>query len=57
MGASGTLKGCFLVVGTGAASTIANTGGVLYSAGTFTGGDKTVGTNDQVQITYTTTLS
>lgn len=52
----GTVKGCFMVYGTGAASTIDDTNGVLYSAGLFTGGDKVVGVGDTLQVSYTTGL-
>jgi hypothetical protein len=54
---AGTIKGCFLVMGTSASSALGNTGGVLYSAGTFTGGDKTVGNGDSVQVTYVSSIS
>lgn len=49
----GIVKGCFIVYGTGAVSTIADTNGVLFSAGTFTGGDKTIGVADTLQVNYT----
>lgn len=52
----GTIKGCFLIFGTGAVSTIADTNGVLYSAGLFTGGDKVVGVGDTVNVSYTASL-
>lgn len=52
----GTVKGCFLVFGTGAVSTIADTNGKLYSAGLFTGGDKVVSPGDTIQVSYTTSL-
>lgn len=52
----GTVKGCFLVYGTGAVSTINDTNGTLYSAGTFTGGDKVVGVGDTLQVSYTASL-
>jgi hypothetical protein len=52
----GTVKGAFLVYGTGAVSTIDNTAGVLYSAGLFTGGDKVVVATDTLNITYSTSL-
>ncbi len=50
------IKGCFLVYGSGASSTIDNTSGVLYSAGTFTGGDKTVSNGDTLTVSYSTSL-
>jgi len=53
---SGTIKGCFIVYGTGAVSTIDNTAGTLYSAGLFTGGDKTVANTDTLNCSYTASL-
>jgi hypothetical protein len=53
---SGTVKGGFIVFGTGAVSTIDNTAGTLYSAGLFTGGDKVVIATDTLNISYTTSL-
>ena len=56
---SGTISGCFLVTGPGAASTITpspSTGGVLYSAGAFATA-KTVTTSDTVSVTYSTTAT
>lgn len=53
---SGTVGGCFLVFGAGASSTIDNTGGVLYSAGQFTGGVKTVANTDNLSVSYTASL-
>jgi hypothetical protein len=52
----GTVGGCFLVFGTGASSTIDSTTGVLYSAGAFTGGSKTVAASDSLTVTYTASL-
>lgn len=52
----GTVGGCFLVLGTGALSTIDNTAGTLYSAGAFTGGSKTVGAADTLSVNYTSSL-
>lgn len=50
-----TVKGTFLMAnnGTGSAATKGGFSGRLYSAGLFTGGDKTVGNGDIVSITYT----
>jgi hypothetical protein len=49
---TGTVKGSFIVTGTGALSTIDDTNGVLWSAGLFTGGDKPVAANDTINISY-----
>lgn len=53
---SGTIKGCFLVYGSAAVSTIDSTLGVLYSAGLFSGGDKVVANGDTVNVSYTASL-
>lgn len=53
---AGTVKGCFLVYGAGALSTIDNTAGTLYSAGLFTGGDKVVSGGDTLNVSYTASL-
>lgn len=53
---TGTVKGCFMTYGSGAVSTIDNTSGTLYSAGLFTGGDKTVANGDTLNVSYTTSL-
>ena len=53
---TGTLKGAFIVYGTGAVSTIDNTGGTLFSAGPFTGGDRAVLNGDTVNVSYTISL-
>lgn len=49
---SGTVKGGFLVLGSGASSTVGNTGGVLYSAGLFSGGDRAVTNGDTLNVSY-----
>ena len=51
----GTVKGAFIVFGTGAVSTIGDTNGKLWSAGTFSG-DKVVSVGDTIQVSYTTSL-
>lgn len=53
---TGTIKGCFLVFGTGAVSTVDSTAGTLYSAGLFTGGDKDVVATDVLNVSYTASL-
>lgn len=54
---AGTVKGCFIVLSTSAVSTVDNTGGTLYSAGLFTGGDKVVASSDILNVSYTATLT
>jgi len=55
-GAGGTVGGCFLVLGSGASSTINNTSGTLYSAGNFTTAKVTTA-GDTVSVTYSTTAT
>lgn len=50
--AATTIKGCFLVSN----ATKGGTTGVLYSAGTFTGGDKPVGSGDTLNVQYAASL-
>jgi hypothetical protein len=50
---AGTVKGAFIVLGTGAVSTIDNTAGVLFSSGLFTGGDRPVVNTDTLNVAYT----
>lgn len=52
----GTVKGCFLVFGTGAVATNNDTNGKLYSAGVFSGGDKILGVGDTLQVSYGTSI-
>ena len=51
MTGSGTVAGCF--INNGGSATIDNTTGVLFSAGDFTGGSKTVANGDTLNVTYT----
>lgn len=53
---TGTIKGAFLVYGSGAVSTIDNTSGTLFSAGLFTGGDRAVSNGDTVNVSYSVSL-
>jgi hypothetical protein len=53
---TGTIKGCFLVYGSGALSTIDNTAGTLYSVGLFTGGDQPVVSTNTVNVSYTASM-
>jgi hypothetical protein len=52
----GTVKGCFVVFGTGAVATNNNTSGVLYSAGVFNGGDKVLAVGDTLNVSYSTSV-
>ena len=52
----GTVKGCFLVFGTGAVATNNNASGKLYSAGVFSNGDKVLGIGDTLQVSYSTSI-
>jgi len=53
---TGTIKGCFMVYGSGAVTTIDNTSGTLLSAGVFSGGDRAVVNGDTVNVSYTLSL-
>jgi len=55
-GSGGTVGGCFLVTGSGATSTLGNTGGILYSAGAFSVAKATTA-GDTVSVTYSTTAT
>lgn len=56
MTGNGTLEGAFIVYGSGASATLMNTGGVLLSAGAFTGGAQPVNSGNVVQVTYSLSL-
>ncbi len=53
---AGTLKGAFIVFGSGAVSTIDNTSGTLLSAGLFSAGDRPVISGDTVNCSYSLSL-
>jgi len=53
----GTVNGCFINGGASASATKDTTTGILYSAGNFTGGSKTVAATDTLSVTYTTTAT
>jgi len=55
-GGGGTVYGCFLVIGTGAVSTLSSTAGILYSEGNFSV-SKTVTAGDTVSVTFSTTAT
>jgi hypothetical protein len=52
----GTVKGAFLVFGSGAVATKDDTNGTLWSAGTFSTGDKAVVNGDTLNVNYSTSL-
>lgn len=53
---TGTVKGAFLVFGSGASASVGNTSGTLYSAGLFSGGDRAVISGDTLSVSYTASL-
>lgn len=50
MTGAGTVAGCFINIG--GAATLDDTTGTLFSAGDFTGGSKSVGSGDTLNVTY-----
>jgi hypothetical protein len=57
MTSGGTVFGCFINSGASASATKDTTTGILYSAGSFTGGSKIVANGDSLAVTYTTTAT
>jgi hypothetical protein len=57
MTGTGTIKGAFLLLGAGAVNTIDSNAGVLYSAGLFSGGDRSVVAGDTLNISYMVSLN
>ncbi len=55
-GTGGTVKGCFIVFGSGAVVTNNNTSGILLSAGVFSAGDKIVGVGDTLQVSFSLSM-
>jgi hypothetical protein len=53
---SGTVKGAFLCYGSGAVNTKDSPAGTLWSAGTFSTGDKAVVNGDTLNVNYSTSL-
>jgi len=53
---TGTVKGAFLCFGSGALNTKDNTAGTLWSAGTFSTGDKAVVNGDTLNVNFSTSL-
>lgn len=58
--ATDVIKGAFLLITSAAAvnptSTVGNTSGALWSAGLFSGGDKSVANGDTLNVSYSTSL-
>lgn len=55
-----TIQGVFILIksaaGVDPTSTVGNTNGAIWSAGTFSGGSKAVGSGDTLTVSYTTSL-
>ncbi len=53
---TGTIKGCFIVLDASAVNTVDDTNGTLFSAGLFSGGDRSVINGDTVAVSYSVSL-
>lgn len=53
---TGTCKGAFMCFGSGAVATKDDTNGTLWSAGTFSSGDKAVVNGDTLNVSFSTSL-
>lgn len=49
---SGTVAGCFIALGSTASTTNGSTAGTLFSAGSFSGGNRAVVNGDTLNVTY-----
>jgi hypothetical protein len=56
MTGAGTLQGAFIVLGTGAVSTLMSTTGTLFSAGAFSGGSQAVSSGNVVTVSYSLSI-
>ena len=52
MTGAGTLQGAFIVLGSGAVTTLMSTTGTLFSAGAFSGGSQAVSSGNVVTVSY-----
>jgi hypothetical protein len=55
-----TIRGCFLIIrsaaGVASVATVGSTAGSLYSAGLFSGGDRTLANGDTLNVSYSSSL-
>jgi hypothetical protein len=56
MTGAGTLEGAFMVLGSGAVTTLMNTSGTLFSAGAFSGGAQAVSNGNVVTVSYSISI-